>query len=216
MFGQNCFCDKDTLLKELIHCDVTTFDNKAKIYWNFNCDSSWLTFERPTREKIVIFSLSDGLQNMTGRLDFTYAQEYKSTFLIRNFVISGCCDPPEYYLFDKTNAQIRDSLGCILFYGESKKLPFIIGFTGSKYAINDYRTVSIYNVNTRKKYIIKLLKGDINKALEATDTMFPENLFDEPIVKGTKVYLTYLLNKSKSQKIRKTRTLIIDLNKYSH
>ncbi len=94
-------------------------------------------------------------------------------------------------------------------------MPFVIGLPGRKYETNDYSSLAVYNVDTQKKYFIKLTKGEINKALKATNVMFPEHLFEEPILKGTDVYLTYLLVKSKSNKVRQTKTLIIDLKKYS-
>ena len=112
-FGQKCFCDKDTTLKEIIDCTPVKFDNKAKLYWSFNCDSSWLTFKSPTHKKEIIFSL--GLLEYTGKLGYSYAKEYKKTFLIQNRVISGCCAPSDFYLFDKTNGQLRKNLGILIF-----------------------------------------------------------------------------------------------------
>jgi len=204
------------MLNEIINCDTIKFDNRAKLYWNFNCDSSWLTFESPKHLKDIIFSMQ--LVAYTGRLGFSYVQEYKHKFLIQNNVISGCCDPPEFYLFDKTSGQIKDSLGHIIYYSDKKRLPFIIGLTESNYDTilkDNYSSLTIYNVDDQKKFFITLTKGEINKALEATGEMFPEYLFDEPILKGTTIYLTYLLDKPKSEKVRHTKTIIIDLKKYS-
>ena len=208
-FGQNCFCAKDTMLKEIINCDKIKFDNSARLYWDFNCDSSWLTFESPTHKKTIIFSLADGLQNLTGRLGYIYAQEYKDNFLIQCNVISGCCKPPDFYLFDKATGHIKDSLGAIIFYSDDKKLPFIISLT------NNYNFISIYNVDKVKKYLLKLPKREIEKALDKTEQTYPEYLFDEPIIKGTTIYLTYNLDKPKDDKSRQTKTLAIDLSKYS-
>src|SRR5579871_1373480 len=123
-FGQNCFCDKDTTLSEIVNCDTIKFDNKAKLYWSFNCDSSWLTFESPRHFKNVIFTLD--LVGYTGRLGFSYAQEYKHKFLIQNRLISGCCDPPEFFLLDKTNGEVKDTLTSVIFYSDKRQLPFII------------------------------------------------------------------------------------------
>lgn len=53
-------------------------------------------------------------------------------------------------------------------------------------------------------------------ALDQTGKMFPENLFDEPIIKGESVILTYQLNKPKNQKDIRFKKIIIDLKKYSH
>jgi len=218
-FGQkNCFCDKDTMLKERIDCDVIKFDNNAKLYWSFNCDSSWLTFESPTHKKEIIFSLGDGLQNYTGRLGYSYAQEYKNRFLIQNRVISGCCAPSDFYLFDKATGQLRKKLGILIFYSQDKKLPFVISLTNSSYdttLIIDDNSLSVYNIDKSKTYYVKLLKGEIERAMKSTEEIHPEYLFDEPILKGTTVYLTYLLDKTEKGKKRHTKTIMIDLKNYS-
>ena len=86
--GQSCLCGQDTILKESISCKPTIFENKAKIFWNFNCDSSWLTFESSNKKRKTIFSLSDGLVSLTTRLGYMYWTEFNKTFLITNHVVS--------------------------------------------------------------------------------------------------------------------------------
>ena len=214
-FGQNCFCDKNTMLKEIINCDKIKFDNKSSLYWSFNCDSSWLTFESPTHQKDIIFSLGDGLQELTGRLGYIYATEYRHTFLIQCNVISGCCTPPDFYLFDKTTGQIKDSLGTIIFYSADKKLPFVLSIKYSETDANNFNFISIHNIDKSKTFLLKLPKGEIEKALKKTEEIYPEYLFDKPILKGTTIYLTYLLDRPKNEKVRHTKTITIDLKKYS-
>lgn len=40
--SKNCDCTKDTLLAQIISCEPISLDNGAKLYWNYNCDSSWI------------------------------------------------------------------------------------------------------------------------------------------------------------------------------
>ena len=217
-FGQNCSCEKDAMLKEIISCDTIKFDNKAKLFWNFNCDSSWLTFESPSHKKEIIFSLGEGLQNMTGRLGYIYVQEYKNTFLIQNNVISGCCSPPDFYLYDKNTGQKKSDLGRLIFYSEDKKNPLVIGVTNSSYdtiAEAAYNSLTIYNVDKDKKYFVQLSKGQIEKALEETEQIYPEYLFDEPIIRGDTIILTYYLRKAKSNSDKPVKVITIDKKKYS-
>ena len=218
VFGQNCFCSEDTMLSQIISCDTVRFDNHAKLYWSFNCDSSWLTFESPAHKNEIIFSLGGGFISLTGRLGLIYAAEYRHTFLMRNNVISGCCDPPEYFLYDKETGKELESLGRILFYDDKRVAPVIVSITGSGYdttASESYDSLTIYNIDKRRKYFIKLPNGGLNKVLEQTDRMFPELLFDEPLVKGDTLALTYLTDNPKNFKERKTETIKIDLKKYN-
>ena len=145
-FAQICFCDKDSILNELISCDTIQFDNQTKLYWNFNCDSSWLTFESPENKKEIILSLGDGLQYYTGRIGFIDFQEYKNTFLVQNDVISGCCSPSDFYLFDKVTGQLKKHIGRLIYYSEDKNIPIIVSLTGSSYdttVISDYNSLTI-------------------------------------------------------------------------
>ena len=215
-FGQNCFCDKDTTLSKIVNCDTIKLDNRAKLYWSFNCDSSWLTFESPKHLKNIIFSL--GLVTYTGRLGYSYAQEYKNRFLIQNRVISGCCTPSDFYLFDKTTGQLKKKLGILIFYSQDNKLPFVISISNSSYDTTltiDDNSLSVYNIDKNKTYYVKLPKGEVERAMKNTEEIHPEYLFDEPILKGPTIYLTYLLDKPESEKERHTKTIIIDLKKYS-
>lgn len=110
IWGQNCDCEKDTMLKEYISCKPLHFDNDSKLFWSFNCDSSWLTFENFKGEQKIIFSLEKDFLDLTTRLGYVQFKEFKTTFLVENNVISGCCDPPDYYLHDKTSGNLIKKL----------------------------------------------------------------------------------------------------------
>lgn len=219
VFGQNCSCTKDSILSSIIICDTIKFDNQAKLFWNYNCDSSWLTFESPKHKKEILYSLGKDLEPLTGRLGLSFAQEYSQTFLIQDNVISGCCVPPDFFLYDKATGQEKKDLGRLLFYSNNRKLPFTISITGSGYDsiyTGNYDSLIIYNIDKQKEYFYKLQKGEISKALNQTVKMFPENLFDEPILKGESVILTFQLNNPKNQKDIRFKKIIIDLKKYSN
>ncbi|MGF2414540.1 MAG: hypothetical protein ACQUYJ_19550, partial [Ferruginibacter sp.] len=98
LYGQQCQCETDTQLKEIISCETIHFNNHSKLYRQFNCDSSWLTFESSVGIKRTLYSLEAALMNYTERLGYQYATEYKWSFLIQNNLISGCCTPPELSL----------------------------------------------------------------------------------------------------------------------
>ncbi len=215
LWGQNCDCKKDTLLKNLISCDPIIFDNNANLSWSFNCDSSWLTFQDVLGKKTVIFSLGDGLVHLTERLGYIFAFEYDKTFLIQNNVISGCCSPPTFFLYDKSTGSLKKKLGRIIFYNTDRTKPFIISVTNSTYdATNsgEYQSLSVYNIDNDKTFFIELPKGQINKALERTQQMYPEYLFDKPKLNGETLTLTYYLKKPNSNSKKPTRTISFDLN----
>jgi hypothetical protein len=188
-FGQNCNCETDSMLKEKISCDTIKFENEAQLYWNFNCDSSWLTFKNSKNIKKVIFSLEEGLIHLTGNLGHIFAQEYEHTFLIQHNVISGCCTPPDYYLYDKSTGELKSNFGPLIYYSEDKKYPLTIAITDS-----DNNSLTIYNVNSGKIFKVLLPKGKIKKAMKSFRRMYPEDLFDSPILSEDTLSIKYYLN----------------------
>jgi len=218
-FGQiQCHCDSNQELNEAISCEPIIFKNKAKLYTQFNCDSSWLTFQNKNGKKTIIYTL-ESLVELTGRLGYSYATEYKATFLIQNNVISGCCDPPEFVLFDKENGKEKLYLGRVIFYSESAKYPFVAYFKNSNYKSFDgnnidYNNVTLRNVDNNKVYNIKIPQRRIATTVELTEEMFPEHLIDGSEIAGNKLIIKYRY-KTKGQKDEwLTGTITIDLTKY--
>lgn len=219
---KSCKCEADPQLKEIINCAPILFDNHAQLFWSFNCDSSWLTFQSPSTKCVVIYSLAGPLESLTGRLGYIYQQEFRNTFLIQNNVISGCCSPPEFYLLDKTTGKVKVSLGRLLYCSENKKMPFTIGITNSNYQYEEkaepgYNSLTVYNIDKGKKYVVPIPKGRLKKALQETEQVepYPEYLFEEPQVKGTTVVLKYRFKKP--QKVDDSdalKTITVDLSKY--
>jgi hypothetical protein len=206
------------MLKEYISCKPTIFENKAKFFWSFNCDSSWLTFESSKRKRKRIFSLGDGLVSLTTRLGYMYWTEFNKTFLITNHVISGCCDPVDYYLYNKTSGDLIKYLGRAIYVSDNKKLPFVVSITNSNYdtiSRIDYNSLSIYNLDSRRQFKLPLPRGDIKKGIKNNDYMFPEDVFDTPILISGILILKYSTDKYIKGKPLKYKTIKIDLKRYS-
>jgi len=100
--GQQCGCSKNAGLKNLISCKPTQFQNGAKIFWEYDCNTSLITFQNGNIKK-KIFKLEKNFLELSGRLGYRNWKEYKKAFLIENSVVSGCCQPGEYILYDKKN-----------------------------------------------------------------------------------------------------------------
>lgn len=59
--SQNCKCKSNPILNEIITCKKTIFKNGAKIYRQFNCDSSWVVFESKYKKKKILDALQGEL-----------------------------------------------------------------------------------------------------------------------------------------------------------
>ena len=206
------------MLNELISCKPHILKNNAKLFWSFNCDSSWLTFESPRGKKKILYSLDKDFLDLTTRIGHVYFKEFKNTFLYTNKVISGCCDPEDYYLYDKSNGDSIRYLGRAIYVSDNISLPFVVTITNSNYdenSITNYNSLSIYNLNTRKKFKVPFPKGLIEKGIKNNDYMFPEFIFDEAEIKNKILILKYHVGKYIKGKPLKQITFKIDLKKYS-
>ncbi|MBF4484109.1 MULTISPECIES: hypothetical protein [unclassified Flavobacterium] len=177
--AQNCSCKERPQLNEIISCEKTTFKNGAKIYYQFNCDSSWLVFESKTKEKKKLFSLDKSLIELTGRLGYLSWAEYNNTFIIENRLVSGCCDPSEFVLFDKNNGKKIANLGREIYHSNIKKYPYFVTIDSK-----ESNFLNFFNLSTNKLFKINLPKGRIEKTLKITTEIFFESLFEEGEIKN--------------------------------
>jgi hypothetical protein len=200
--AQTCICNRLPELSDFVDCKGITFSNNAKVYWQYNCDSSWFVFENKNIKK-TIYSLE--MIGLTGRIGYSYITEYTQTFLIQNRLISGCCQPPEFILFDKTTGREIENLGQLLFYSEDKNYPFVVNISDNF----DYLIVT--NFETHKKTKTSLPKDKIKASLHDLPEMYPEFLFENSAINNG-VFTTTLTTKNPQKEDYKRQIIKINLN----
>jgi hypothetical protein len=208
-FGQNCGCKTRPELNEIISCEKTDFKNGAKIYREFTCDSSWVVFESKSKKKKILFSLNKELLELTGKLGFVDWTEYQNSFLIEYHTISGCCDPYEFILFDKTNGKKISNIGREIFHSDNDKYPYFV--TIDKENSN---SLSFLNLETNKIFKINLPKGRIEKTLKITNGHFLETLFEDGKIKNGFFEIKYKYKKTEKDKWLFGK-VTVDLKKYA-
>jgi len=200
-FGQvkNCFCDKDTLMNgATVSCDTITFSNKTKLYWQYNCDSIWLTLENISGQKFVIDESGVELYNLTYRLGFHLIKEFEKTILFR----SGCPanGPCVYTLIDKSTGKKLeefDQLICIDTDAKWKNA-HKYNFDFVVYLSNNSDHLVIYYVDSKKTLKIPFK--------EKLTSIIPQHQFDDMTIENNILTLFYELDNNKK------KTLKIDLN----
>lgn len=106
--GQGYGCDCDFMLSgvEKEHrpkCDTTFLSNGAMMYWQWNCDSAWFTFEMLW--KTVLKSCQGADPSFCQRTGLNFLKEYPTYLLFKWDWISGCCAPPDILFLDKKEAK---------------------------------------------------------------------------------------------------------------
>jgi hypothetical protein len=202
-FGQSiCSCEKDLFAKEAVSCDTITLTNKALLYYQFNCDTIWLTFENTNKNKTVLFSMGTELVGYNYRLGFQLTKEFKNSLLFRY----GCPanGPCEYVLVSKSTGQQEKKFHELVYTSQDQPTNIIIYFTDGS-----LNSLTIYHIDTKKKYNIKIPGNRFKYAL------FPEQQFENPELKKNVLILLYRYPVGDKNEDWKTDRIIIDLKKYS-
>ena len=100
--------------------DTTFFTNGSFLFYQWNCDSTWLTFEN--EERIVLKSCNYCDPILCSRLGLNYVQEYPKYLLFVHNWISGCCTPPDIVFIDKQTGREKGRITHDLFvWGDSEE-----------------------------------------------------------------------------------------------
>lgn len=208
-FTQQCGCYKNPQWKEIISCEPQILKNSAKIYWQYNCDSSWLIFQNKNIKK-KIFSLDKDLIGLTTRLGYSGIREYKSSFLAEFRVISGCCEPPEYILHNKNNAEVIGELGSFLYQGKTKNnIPFIL-------TLKSFTSILFTDLNTNKISTYYLKQGLIEKIMLQNNSLTINNIFEEIQMNNNIITLQYKILNNRIGRLENKSIRINIQNFYNH
>lgn len=91
--------------------------------------------------------------------------------MIKNKVISGCCQPSEYILYYKENGEIIAELGTIIKLDKSNEYPFII-------TLKSENILLFTNLSSNRIYKIDIPGKLIEKTMQYSNILYAENLFE--------------------------------------
>lgn len=196
----NCDCDSKPNYKSFISCDTIKLDNGAQIYRQFNCDSSWLTFETISLTQKVLYSLSKDFIELTPRLGYQFKKEYSKVILFENRQASGGGYPMNYILINKDNGEVFKELGPILFNSKDLTNEIIVTL------INDsIPLLSFYNLKTDKimNYPVSNKENEMTRFM--SNEMFPENHFSNALMTENKFEIDYSFKMTDNKNWQKSK-----------
>jgi hypothetical protein len=148
---KQCHCDKDSLMNDAtISCETSTLKNNSTLYWQYNCDSIWLTLENKNGKKTVLDEVEPSLFPYTYRLGYHLIKEYNSSLLFR----SGCPanGPCNYTLIDKSNGKKLEAFKPLICVDTDNQLenphPYEYNFVVYFSEVND--SLVVYFVDGKK------------------------------------------------------------------
>jgi len=204
---KNCNCEENPELKDYISCEEAVFSNGAKIYRQFNCDSSWLVFENKKIKK-NIYSLEKEMIEYTHKLGYVEWYEYEISILFAERLASGTSAPYNFVVINKENGEIIKELGRELYRSDTKDFPIFVSIDA-----NNPTSINFYNFRSNKSYKFPFINKKFQKTLLFdVYELHPEELFENgSIVNGIfKIKYSYKLKENDDFKYEE---LIIDLNK---
>ena len=205
MSGQDnhCFCELNSLMNNgSISCDTLRLKNNSTIFWQYNCDSIWLTLENINGRKTIIDNVPVELYGYAYRLGSELIKEFDKALLFRNDCSAN--GPCSYSLLDKNNGRLKrefDQLICIDTDMNQEDphaydLDFVVYLSDS----TDY--LIIFYVNSGKT-----LKVPFKQKLTAP---IPQQQFEEMHLDNNILTLVYELDNGKKQ----TFKIDLDNQKY--
>lgn len=165
---KNCGCKSNPDVTEFISCDTIRFKNDAMLYRQFNCDSSWLTFESKSGIKRVLYSLDKPLIELTERLGYQFVKEYKTSLLFENRQASGGGFPVNFELIDKDDGKVIKDFGTIIHYSDLDSNNYVL------YLSSELDTVTYYNIPTQTEFKYPIPKGRLRKTVMEASQIFAE------------------------------------------
>jgi hypothetical protein len=195
---KQCSCLSDSLInKNTTSCKTKLLKDNSKLYYQFNCDSIWLTLENS--KKHIVFSMSTELYPYTYRLGYQLSREFDNYLLFR----SGCPanGPCNFVLVDKQNGKTTKKIGELIYDHESDIFyNFLIYFSDKK-----LNSLTLFFVDRNEKFKISIDSEHFN-------SIIPEYQFDAIKMENNILTLEYSYDKAGKSV---TNKIIVDINKYN-
>lgn len=195
---KQCECLSDSnITQNTTDCATINLKDGSKLYYQFNCDSIWLTLEND--KKLVVFSSSTEYYNYTYRLGYQFAKEYEKSILFR----SGCLanGPCNFVLVDKVSGKTIEEFGELIYdhFIDSPFYDFVIYFTDSTLG-----SITLDFIDSKQKINVPI---DGNQII----ALVPEYQFEGFKLKDGILTFGYAFERKTK---RSNRTVEIDLKKY--
>ena len=208
--AQNCFCEHSPQLSESVSCDTVMLQSHAKLYNQFNCDSSWQVFENARGKRLTIFHLDSEVIDLTWKLGWHVWRDDSKKVLFVSRTSSGWPTSMVYMLIQKRSARVVKVFEQVIYACSDSTCDFILYMQDSS-----MNFMSLYKIDSDKEYKIRFPTNISRESLGHMNSkvLFFEQIFEEPTINGT-VYTFPFYYEDQETKQEVEGRISIDLNKY--
>ena len=167
-----CFCDSMEIIEENRYkCEYQNFENGSRLYWQWNCDSAWLTFEN--KEKVILKTCENETVYGCQRGGLGFLKEYPNYLLFQHKWISGCCDSPDMIFLNKeTGMELKRIPKDQFVWGDIEK-DYLLYFSDTTFT-----SLILLDHMTDKMYTMKFESNQIENSLGKNQVMRLTDLFE--------------------------------------
>jgi len=185
----------------MVKCDTTIFSTKTRLYWQWNCDSSWLTFETKKGTKRIIQTFKEDELPKTESIRPRFIKEFDSKLWFKQQKVPGCCYPPSHFLL---NAKVGTTLWEVqedLFVQENQEKNLVFYFSDTTFT-----QLVAFDLMKNKKTNYTIPKNRILKTLKMAKVPFVSEIFEKSrIVKSqVEMYYNYYKEDGRKQWVKDT------------
>ncbi|TAE20152.1 MAG: hypothetical protein EAZ95_00080 [Bacteroidetes bacterium] len=172
VFGQDkltCDCSDSLDLPHIQYCTPFTLKTGEKLYYQYDCDTLWLTLERENT-KTIIFSEKCSYYENSYEKPYLFITEFDKYILFARFCNPTCT----HYLVEKATGKVKEIISKLIFDGSlpnGKTFDIVISFVD-----DNYDKLQIYRTNTDNK-TYNLIKKVSNPII------YPESSFNIELYK---------------------------------
>lgn len=191
---QTSYCGCKEVSYSFLSCDTTYITSKTILFWQWNCDSSWLTLQQKGKAQTILDVLEREKMPKSSSIGMHYIKKIGPSLWLKKQEVSGCCYPPTHSFFNLKRMKESFHIDKKLFVWENLDLNYLVHFEDTS-----YQTLVLYNPKENKKYIAQNKVKDIAYTLANGNIPFVKELFERPKVTKDSIKFTYSYLNHKNQ-----------------
>lgn len=168
---------------DIINTDTTILSTGSMIYWQYNKDSSWLTFETKQKEKKILNTMYDNLMGYTHRLGIQFIDEYPNYAFFIEEVISGCCTPPNLIFLDKKDGKKINTITSNQVIPNSDRDSFCTYFN------DNYDSIVTLDLARNKRSFIEITDSSLIEYIKSYRSNYPHQSIKEVIIQNDSIIM---------------------------
>ncbi len=204
---ENTNCTSD-LREDFFITDTTITKHGSMIFWQYDQDSSWLTYEEVNGKKTILNSVYCTLMGYTYQLGTQLFDVYPNYVVFVHEWISGCCTPPDIIFMNiQKPIEIKRIASHSLIRLDGRQ-NLCIFFTDS--TLNN---AQVLNLKTDMTTNIQFPKGFFQSKIEPSGHIYPAGFFNKIEQNDNKIKIVYCYKNEISDSTWTKDSLLFNLKK---